>query len=268
MPSDTHTPILLVDGHVDPANGAVHRADQPPCSLSTVELALLRRLVADAGEPVSRDQLLIDVWDLDPMTLTRTVDTAVKRLRRKLEQDPRNPRHIVTVHRTGYTFRPATRSVTGWEAVQHALWSTTTPVCTLVAPAGAGKTWLVRQSLTDPIVSLDGCTTEADVLVALSALGRGPSSNDPVDYLRASRADRVVLDGVDGSRQGVREVARRAAATHIWEGNPQNLANTAWALATLAVEDSELLVAARRAAQLVKKQGPECEEAANENAKH
>ncbi len=42
----------------------------------------------------------------------------------------------------------------------------------------------------------------------------------------------------------------------------------AWAMATLAVEDSELLVPARRAAQLVKKQGPEGEEAANENAKH
>ena len=64
------------------------------------------------------------------------------------------------------------------------------------------------------------------------------------------------------------EAGRPAADTPIGENNPQNLANTAWAMATRAGEDTELLMAARRAAQLEKKQGPEGEEAANENAKH
>jgi two-component system alkaline phosphatase synthesis response regulator PhoP len=74
--------------------------------LSGREFELLRYFIAHNGELVSRDQLLSDVWGYRSMPLTRTVDNFVAKLRRKLERDPQNPRHILTVYGTGYRFVP------------------------------------------------------------------------------------------------------------------------------------------------------------------
>jgi DNA-binding response OmpR family regulator len=54
------------------------------------------------GEVISRDTLLDEVWDYDEPPLTRTVDVHVAKLRKKLEEDPADPKLIVTVHRMGY----------------------------------------------------------------------------------------------------------------------------------------------------------------------
>jgi DNA-binding response OmpR family regulator len=56
------------------------------------------------GEVVTRDQLLDAVWGYDAIPFTRTVDTHVAKLRKKIEDDPARPRHLVTVHRLGYKF--------------------------------------------------------------------------------------------------------------------------------------------------------------------
>ena len=53
---------------------------------------------------VTRDQLLDHVWGYDSFPLTRTVDTHIAKLRQKIEENPGDPRHIVTVHRAGYKF--------------------------------------------------------------------------------------------------------------------------------------------------------------------
>jgi DNA-binding response OmpR family regulator len=71
-------------------------------ALSARELRLLRYFVEHKGEVVSRDALLDAVWDYDSPPLTRTVDMHVAKLRKKIEDDPRDPKHIVTVHRAGY----------------------------------------------------------------------------------------------------------------------------------------------------------------------
>ena len=73
-------------------------------ALSTLEFDVLRYLVARAGKVVTRDQLLSDVWGYHAFPTTRSVDNLVVRLRQKLERNPHYPRHILTVHGSGYKF--------------------------------------------------------------------------------------------------------------------------------------------------------------------
>lgn len=75
-------------------------------SLTTRETELLGYLAARAGEPVSRESLLTDVWNYRASNPTRAVDLAVKRLRAKIEPDPGEPVHILSVHGVGYRFVP------------------------------------------------------------------------------------------------------------------------------------------------------------------
>ena len=69
------------------------------------EFRLLEYFVEHRGEVVSRDQLLDSVWGHDAVSpLTRTVDMHIAKLRQKIEDDPSDPRWLVTVHRVGYKF--------------------------------------------------------------------------------------------------------------------------------------------------------------------
>ncbi len=70
--------------------------------LTTAEFKILKLLLASKGEPVSRHTILGDIWSSE--VTTRTVDTHIWNLREKLEEDPSDPKHIVTVHRIGYKF--------------------------------------------------------------------------------------------------------------------------------------------------------------------
>jgi DNA-binding response OmpR family regulator len=75
-----------------------------PVDLSAREFELLRYLVEHRGEVVSRDRLLDVVWGYQSMPFTRTVDMHVAKLRKKIEDHPSEPKHVVTVHRFGYKF--------------------------------------------------------------------------------------------------------------------------------------------------------------------
>jgi DNA-binding response OmpR family regulator len=70
------------------------------------EFAILRYLASRAGEVVSRDDLLNQVWGYDSYPSSRTVDNHVAGLRAKLERDASQPEHIRTVHGVGYKFVP------------------------------------------------------------------------------------------------------------------------------------------------------------------
>ena len=72
--------------------------------VSAREFEILRYLIRHRGETVTRDQLLDEVWGYDSTPITRTVDNHIAKLRQKIEQDPSEPRHIITVHRLGYRF--------------------------------------------------------------------------------------------------------------------------------------------------------------------
>ena len=72
--------------------------------LTHYELEMLRLLITHKEEPVSRNQLLNEVWGYELYPTTRTIDNHVVKLRQKLEADPKNPKHVVTVHGIGYKF--------------------------------------------------------------------------------------------------------------------------------------------------------------------
>ena len=73
-----------------------------PLDLSPREFEILQFLILHAGETVTREQLLHHIWGEHASLYTRTIDAHVARLRQKLETDPANPQHIITVHRIGY----------------------------------------------------------------------------------------------------------------------------------------------------------------------
>ncbi len=70
------------------------------------EFGVLQYLAARSGEVVRRDELLEEVWDYKNYPTTRTVDNHVLALRGKLEENPAEPRHLITVHGVGYKFVP------------------------------------------------------------------------------------------------------------------------------------------------------------------
>lgn len=72
--------------------------------LTLMESELLRHLVRNDGRIVSRKQILEEVWGLKEDTDTRAIDNFVVRLRRYIEDDPANPRHLLTVRGVGYRF--------------------------------------------------------------------------------------------------------------------------------------------------------------------
>ena len=73
-----------------------------PISLRPKEYELLVALLRRDGAVATRDELLREVWRYDASVTSRTVDTHVLELRRKLEDDPATPRHLLTVRKTGY----------------------------------------------------------------------------------------------------------------------------------------------------------------------
>ena len=75
-----------------------------PIDLSPRELKLLAYFLQHPGEVISRETLLDAVWDYNAILYTRTVDMHIAKLRKKIEDNPGDPRHIVTVHRLGYKF--------------------------------------------------------------------------------------------------------------------------------------------------------------------
>lgn len=88
---------------VDVLRTTVQRNGQP-VELSAREFELLCYFIRHRGLTVSREQLLRDVWQYDATVVTRTVDVHVALLRQKLEDDPKNPRHFLTVRGFGYKF--------------------------------------------------------------------------------------------------------------------------------------------------------------------
>ncbi len=90
---------------VDPAARTVSRESRA-IELAPKEFDLLMALLRARGAVVSRLQLMREVWGYSAAVVSRTVDTHVAELRRKLEENPASPRHILTVRKTGYRIKP------------------------------------------------------------------------------------------------------------------------------------------------------------------
>ncbi len=80
--------------------------DGEPVALPLKEFELLELLLRNAGRVLTRGQLIDRVWGADYVGDTKTLDVHVKRLRAKVEPDPGEPKHLVTVRGLGYKFEP------------------------------------------------------------------------------------------------------------------------------------------------------------------
>jgi DNA-binding response OmpR family regulator len=89
---------------VDPASRTVRRAAET-VELAPKEFDLLLALLRAGGAVVSRLQLMREVWGYSAAVVSRTVDTHIAELRRKLEDNPASPHHIITVRKTGYRIK-------------------------------------------------------------------------------------------------------------------------------------------------------------------
>jgi DNA-binding response OmpR family regulator len=80
--------------------------DHEAVDLSSREYAIMQHLVEHEHEVVHRHDLLEKVWGFDITPTTRTVDNYILELRKKIEEDPSNPKHILTIRGAGYKFSP------------------------------------------------------------------------------------------------------------------------------------------------------------------
>ncbi len=92
------------DKLVDFQNLRLHTGDTI-VQLTVMETELFRYLIRNSGHPISRKAILEDVWNLHEDTDTRAIDNFIVRLRRYIEEEPSNPRHLQTVRGVGYRFK-------------------------------------------------------------------------------------------------------------------------------------------------------------------
>ncbi|HVG44813.1 MAG TPA: response regulator transcription factor [Longimicrobium sp.] len=97
-------PIRFGEVEIDLATRSV-RLRGEEVALAPKELDLLLALIGRGGRIATRVELMREVWGHRAAIISRTVDTHVAELRRKLEADPANPRHILTVRKAGYRFQ-------------------------------------------------------------------------------------------------------------------------------------------------------------------
>jgi two-component system alkaline phosphatase synthesis response regulator PhoP len=102
-PLPASTLVKFGDVELDLASRAVLRGGVP-CTLTPKAYDLLLALLRREGAVASRRDLLTEVWGYGAFVMTRTVDSHVAELRRKLEAHPAEPRHIMTVWKVGYRF--------------------------------------------------------------------------------------------------------------------------------------------------------------------
>jgi two-component system response regulator RegX3 len=96
-------PLEVGEVRLDPERRSVDLGGEP-VELSRKEFELLQRLMRDAGGVVTREQLIEDVWDMNWFGSTKTLDVHVSSLRKKLGDDPSDPRYLHTIRGVGFRF--------------------------------------------------------------------------------------------------------------------------------------------------------------------
>lgn len=100
----TSTDVFTFAGKtIDFSNLELHAGDRT-VKLTLMEAELLRYLIRHEGKAVARRSMLEEVWGLREDTDTRAIDNFIVRLRKYLETEPANPRHLLTVRGVGYRF--------------------------------------------------------------------------------------------------------------------------------------------------------------------
>jgi len=99
--SDSNAPFQIGDATIDPKTFQLRRGEAVE-ELTARELKLLQCFRAHAGEVLSRDRLLNEVWGYHYYGTTRTLDQVIVQLRKKLGDNGSEPQHLLTVHGVGY----------------------------------------------------------------------------------------------------------------------------------------------------------------------
>ncbi len=110
--ADAERPIAVGDVSIDP-HGHEVRVRGESVQLPLKEFDLLWVLISNAGRVVPRDDLIDEVWGMDYVGDTKTLDAHIRRLRRKIEVEPSNPQRIVTVRGVGYKYSESVTSPSG-----------------------------------------------------------------------------------------------------------------------------------------------------------
>ena len=105
-PEPAESTLSVSDVTMDLDKRSVSRAGEP-VDLTVKEFELLRLLLEHAGKVVRREQLIADVWDTNWFGSTKTLDVHISSVRRKLGDDPGDPRYIHTVRGIGFRFASA-----------------------------------------------------------------------------------------------------------------------------------------------------------------
>jgi DNA-binding response OmpR family regulator len=95
--------LSFSDVHIDFRKQEATKQNKP-LKLSAKEFEIMQLLIQHEGEVVTRDLLLNEVWGYEIFPTTRTVDNYILNLRKKIEDDPANPKHLLTLHKSGYKF--------------------------------------------------------------------------------------------------------------------------------------------------------------------
>jgi DNA-binding response OmpR family regulator len=101
----TDQPFTVGEARIDPTAHTLQRGDDIE-QLSFYEVELVKLLFERAGQPVSRDEIMRRVWGTEQNATNRTIDNFVVKLRKKIELEPSQPRHILTVYGLGYKLVP------------------------------------------------------------------------------------------------------------------------------------------------------------------
>jgi two-component system alkaline phosphatase synthesis response regulator PhoP len=81
------------------------RKDGKDLDMTPLEIKILKLLVSQKGKVITRDEFLDKIWGVDNLAVShRTVDSHIAHIRRKIEEDPSHPKHVVSVHSIGYKF--------------------------------------------------------------------------------------------------------------------------------------------------------------------
>jgi len=100
---DRRRPIDIGTLHLDPASRTVTKNGHP-VELAAKEFDLLQLLMANAGDVMRREQIMDEVWDPHWFGPTKTLDVHISWLRKKIEDDPVEPRYITTIRGVGFRF--------------------------------------------------------------------------------------------------------------------------------------------------------------------
>ncbi len=206
--------LVLTSARIDLESGRVTRGEAS-LHLTPSERQLLAFLVRHPRTPVARQTLLQSVWGYDKKVQSRTLDTTVKTLRKKVERDPRQPDHLRTVRGVGYRFVPhvvSADTLVGRAEGLQALLSAVGRghVVTLAGVAGVGKTTLGREALRHlrgVFAGLGAAVTEAQVVQAVATALSLDASVDDAEALGAHLArldlDLLVIDNGEQAREAL-----------------------------------------------------------------